>query len=167
MEFVMGSGGCPPGNYAMAEFVGTEDLENQYGKAIKLRWRIVGGPMDGQEATRICSPSLSQKSALGKLACQLKGAAISIGERFRFADFVGVRGSLIVEPTQTGGGRVAAFLRAPAASPPPAWGGMQSQPAWRPEAPQQPQPPQAPQPPLPQPTPQPTWGQPEQGTVRF
>jgi len=120
-EFTMGAGGVPAGSYPSAEFIGTEDYENEYGKAVRLKWRILGGEQDGQEATRICSPNMSAKSALGKLAVALKGGPIAIGETFRFTDYVGVRGSLIVEQTQSGGGRVSMFLRqtAPQASPPP------------------------------------------------
>ena len=52
----MAVGGVPAGTYPSAEFIGTEDFENDYGKALKLKWRILGGEFDGQEATRICSP---------------------------------------------------------------------------------------------------------------
>jgi hypothetical protein len=119
-EFTMTVGGVPAGTYPLAEFIGSEDFENNFGKAVKLKWRILGGECDGLEASRICSPNLTAKSALGKLAVCLKGGPIGIGERFRLADYVGCRGSLAVEATESGGGRVSVFLRqaGPQAAPP-------------------------------------------------
>jgi hypothetical protein len=119
-SYTMQPGGVPAGTYPEAVFLGTEGVNNQYGEATKLRFRIVGGQYDGQEATRICSPRLTPGGALGKLAVQLKGGPIAIGEAFSFASYIGTRGSVVVEATQGGGGRVSVFLRqaAPQASPP-------------------------------------------------
>jgi hypothetical protein len=115
MEFTMGTGGVPAGNY-FAEFVGAEPyLENaeKYGEGVALRFRILGGENDGAEASRICSAKLTPKSALGKFAVALKGSAIAVGEQFSFDAYKGVQGSLVAEPTEGGGTRVAYFLRQP------------------------------------------------------
>jgi hypothetical protein len=63
---------------------------------------------------------MTSGSALGKFATALKGGPVSIGERFSFANYVGVRGSLIVEPTTSGGSRVAIFIREQASAQPQA-----------------------------------------------
>jgi hypothetical protein len=113
MEFTVSSGGLPPGMYH-AQFVGADAYtENaaQYGPGVSLKFRVVGGDHDGEEATRICSAKLTPKSTLGKFAVALKGGAIASGERYNFANFVGVAGSIIVEATDTGGSRISTFLR--------------------------------------------------------
>ena len=113
MEFTMGAGGVPAGNY-YAEFVGvapfTENAE-RFGEGVLLKWRVIGGEQNGQEASRICSKKVSPKSNLAKFAVALKGAPILTGERFSLDAFVGVRGQIIVEPTESGGSRVNVFLR--------------------------------------------------------
>jgi hypothetical protein len=113
MEFVMKSGGIPVGNY-QAEFISAEPFEDnndKYGPGVLLRWRVIGGDHADEETSRIASAKLSPKSALGKLAVQLKGSKIESGERFQFDDFVGVKGLINVEETESGGTRVVTFLR--------------------------------------------------------
>lgn len=108
----MGGGSVPAGSYA-AEFAGASSWEGnpEYGPALQLRWRILSGDLEGQEATRIASKKLSPKSSLGKFALALKGGPIAAGEAFSFADYIGVRGLLVVESTDSGGSRVSAFIR--------------------------------------------------------
>ena len=109
----MGTGGLPPGAYT-AKFVSAEPYtENQekFGPGVSLKWRVVGGDHDGEEATRICSAKLTPKSTLGKFAVALKGGAIASGERYNFANFVGVTGTILVEATDNGGSRISTFLR--------------------------------------------------------
>jgi hypothetical protein len=113
MEFTMAAGSVPAGSY-FASFEGAEpyrENSDRYGEGVLLKFRIVGGAHDGGMASRICASKMSVGSALGKFAVALKGGPISIGERFSFASYIGVRGSLLVEPTQNGGSRVSAFIR--------------------------------------------------------
>jgi hypothetical protein len=121
MEFTMQSGGLPAGSYR-AEFVGAEpynDNADKYGQGVSLKWRVLEGQHAGNEVTRICSMKLTPKTALGKFAVAMKGGAIQTGERFSFASYIGVRGSLLVEATDNNGSRVAVFMRdaQPAAQP--------------------------------------------------
>ena len=41
-EFTMKLGGVPAGTYPQAEFIGSEDFSNNFGQAVKLKWRILG-----------------------------------------------------------------------------------------------------------------------------
>jgi len=138
MEFTMQSGGLPVGSYR-AEFVGAEAYrENveRFGEGVSLKWRVLDGEHAGGEATRICSAKMTQKTALGKFAVAVKGSAIATDERFSFAHYIGVQGSLLVESTDNGGSRVSVFLRdAPSAQPMP-----QTQSMAQPVAMPQPQP---------------------------
>ena len=113
MEFVMGSGGLAPGHYA-AEFLGAEEWHenaDKYGVGVALKFRVTSGAEAGAEASRIVSAKMTPKSALGKFAVAMKGAAIASGERFSFADYVGVTGAILVEPTDNGGGRITTFIK--------------------------------------------------------
>jgi hypothetical protein len=53
---------------------------------------------------------MSPKSTLGKFAASLAGGPIPTGSRFSFSSHVGRIGSLVVEPLDNGGSRVAMFL---------------------------------------------------------
>ena len=110
----MGSGGIPVGSYN-AEFMGEEpytENTDKYGEGVSLKWKVIGGEQDGEEAGRICSKKFSPKSNLAKFAAMLKGSKIERGEPFKFDDFVGARGSIIIEETDSGSTRVGTFLRA-------------------------------------------------------
>ena len=112
-SFVVSSGGVAPGAYGV-EFIGISNFEEhleQYGPAVMLRWRVLSGESAGAEPTRICSRKMSPKSTLFKFAVALRGAPLKAGERFAFDEVIGVRGTLIVEPTDSGGGRVSAFIK--------------------------------------------------------
>jgi hypothetical protein len=113
-EFTMGSGGVPAGSYS-AEFIGAEDFEDKngkgYGPALSLKWKILDGEHAGEIASRIAGKKLSPKSTLGKFAVALKGGQIASGEAFRLGDYIGLRGAILVEPTESGGTRVGAFIR--------------------------------------------------------
>lgn len=113
MEFVVSTGSLPVGVYA-AEFVGAEPYNenaDKYGPGVSLKFRVIGGQHDAQEVSRICGAKLSQKSALAKFAVGLKGGPIEAGERINFDNFKGARGSIIVQPTESGGTRIEAFMR--------------------------------------------------------
>ncbi|MEQ1904758.1 MAG: hypothetical protein ABL888_11275 [Pirellulaceae bacterium] len=113
MEFLVGSGGLPAGAY-QAVFVGAEAYnENveKYGPGVSLKFRVVGGEHNAEEASRICSAKLTPKSSLGKFAVALKGGPVIAGERFNFAAYVGTQGTILVEATDTGGSRISTFLR--------------------------------------------------------
>ena len=131
MQFTMGSGGIPAGTYPNSEFLGAESYrENleRYGEGVILRFRVLDGEHAGEETSRICSAKMSPKSALGKFAVALAGRAIAPGDSFDFARYIGTRGSLMVEATESGGTRVSLFLRqqqSPVATPMP----QDSQPA--------------------------------------
>ena len=163
-EFVMGAGSLPVGTYAV-EFLGGEafeDVEDKFGNAAKyrLKFRVLSGPLADQEASRICNRAMTPKSILAKFAVGLKGSAIAAGESFSFANYVGARGSIVSEPTEGGGSKIAMFLREqpamPQAQPMPApvqQPPMPRQSAPVPQAqPMQPQPVQVmpPQPPTPE-----------------
>jgi len=113
MEFVVSSGGLPVGVYN-AEFLGVEaynENADKYGPGVSLRFKVLGGQFDGQEVGRICGAKLSQKSTLAKFAVALKGGPIEAGERVNFDTFKGTRGSVIVQPTESGSTRIETFLR--------------------------------------------------------
>ena len=109
----MGSGGVPVGSYRAA-FIGTEKFDQnveKYGEGIALKWKVIGGEQDGAEASRICSPRLTPKSTFTKFATSLKGSKLEAGERFSFEKYIGLQGMLLVEETDSGSTRVAAFIR--------------------------------------------------------
>jgi len=113
MEFTVGSGGLPAGAYS-AQFVGAEpynENEEKYGPGVSLKFRVTAGEHVNEEASRICSAKLTPKSSLGKFAVALKGSAITAGERFNFAQFLGTQGTILVEQTDSGGSRISTFLR--------------------------------------------------------
>ena len=61
-KFAMSPGGVPVGSY-FGEFIGTEpftDNVDRFGEAIRLKWRVIGGPYDGLGGLveRIGSPRL-------------------------------------------------------------------------------------------------------------
>ena len=113
MEFVVTSSGVPAGSYR-GEFLGAEPYQKnmeKYGEGVLLRWRVIDGPHTGSEATCICSDKLRPKSKLGQFAIAIRGSDITQGERYSFATYVGVRGSLLVETLDSGGTKVSAFYR--------------------------------------------------------
>ena len=113
MELIVSSGGLPVGVYA-AEFLSAEPYDqnsDKYGPGVSLKFRVIGGQHDAQEVSRICGAKLSQKSALAKFAVGLKGAQIEAGERINFDHFKGVRGSIVIQQTESGGTRIEAFMR--------------------------------------------------------
>lgn len=121
LSFTMGSGGVPAGTYP-ARFAGiepyTENAE-KFGPGVSIRFVITEGESKGMEATRIVSQKLSPKSALAKFATAIKGSPIATGESFSFDPYVGAIGMIVVEPTESGSTRVAAFFRSPSAQPGP------------------------------------------------
>lgn len=113
LTFVVKSGGLPPGAYP-AEFLRAEPYEEhaeQYGPGVMLVWRVTSGEQAGAEVSRICSRKMSAKSTLYKFATALRGAPLEPGTTFSFTEVVGAKGTLILEPTDGGGGRVSAFIR--------------------------------------------------------
>ena len=93
MQFTMTSGGLPVGSYP-AKFMGVDKFEEnieKYGLGIILKFQVLAGEHEGEEASRICSAKLSPKSALTK--------------------FVGSTGSILVTETQSGATRIETFLR--------------------------------------------------------
>lgn len=115
MEFIVSSGGLPPGAYS-AQFVGAEPYtENQekYGPGVSLKFKVISGDHAGEEASRICAAKLTPKSSLGKFAVALKGSAIAVNESFNFSSYAGTNGTILVEQTENGGSRISTFLRNP------------------------------------------------------
>jgi len=114
-QFVVSSAsGVPVGSYN-ATFVGLEKYEenlDRFGEGALLKFKITGGDLKGQEASRICSKKFSAKSNLYKFAKALVGRDLVNGESFDFADQVGAKGMIIVEETEGGSTRVATFLKA-------------------------------------------------------
>lgn len=112
-SFTVASGsGVPAGSYN-ARFAGLDTYEenaDRFGEGIILRFAILSGDHKGEEATRICSKKFSAKSNLYKFAKALAGRDLEAGESFDFADFVGKKGMIVVEETDSGSTRVATFL---------------------------------------------------------
>jgi len=114
-QFTFSNGsGVPAGSYN-ASFVGiepyNENLEKGYGEGVLLRFKISSGEYKDAEATRVCSRKFSSKATLPKFAKALRGKDFESGERFDFADYVGTKGMIIVEATDSGSTRVATFLK--------------------------------------------------------
>ncbi len=113
-QFTFSNGsGVPAGSYN-ASFVGLEPYsENieKYGEGALLRFKISSGEYKDMEATRICSRKFSSKATLPKFAKALRGKDLEAGEKFDFADYIGTKGMVIIEPTPSGSTRVATFLR--------------------------------------------------------
>jgi hypothetical protein len=116
MKFTCEAGGVPPGAYR-AKFAGCKPFEqrtpNEYGPAVVLTWKVIGGQCDGQDAGRICGAKLTPQTVLGKFAAAVKGSPLQVGETFDFDRYVGRPGSLSVEATERGGSRVSAFIPDP------------------------------------------------------
>ena len=113
MRFTMQANtGIPVGNYS-AEFIGAEEFNNEsdYGPAVRLKFRVLDGPQVNSEVSRICSQTLSPKSNLYKFVRMLKGSDIEAGEEVDLQSYVGTRGMIVVEETDSGGTRVGSFLR--------------------------------------------------------
>lgn len=113
MKFTASTGGIPQGFYS-AEFFLIEEFDggqNDYGAAVVLRFRVIGGKFDGQECSRVCGAKLTPKAALTKFATSLKGSPLLPHEEFDFSKFYGVKGNIHVEATESGSSRVATFIR--------------------------------------------------------
>ncbi len=118
----VGQGGAPVGVHA-AQFVRAEHYESEdrpdLPPAIKLSWKILAGAHDGAEASRIVSTKTGPKANLPKFLKAFAGRDVQAGEQIDLESFYGLRGSVVVEETDSGGTRVATFLReapAPAAA---------------------------------------------------
>lgn len=114
-QFTFSNGsGVPTGSYN-AVFVGidpyNENLEKGYGEGVLLRFKISSGEHKDSEATRVCSRKFSSKATLPKFAKALRGKDFEAGEKFDFADYIGTKGMIIVEETDSGSTRVATFLK--------------------------------------------------------
>jgi hypothetical protein len=112
-QFTMGTGGLPAGSYPV-RFVRCEEYNEHkdlYGPAVRLVFAVQGGDHDGEEGFAVCSAKLTPKSKLSKFATGLKGAPIATGETFDFDDHSGTEGLIVVEPTDSGGGKVVSFIR--------------------------------------------------------
>ena len=114
-QFTFSNGsGVPAGSYN-ASFVGidpyNENLDKGYGEGILLRFKITSGEYKDTETTRICSTKFSAKSNLYKFGKSLRGRDLESGEKFDFANYIGTRGLIIVEATDSGSTRVATFLK--------------------------------------------------------
>ena len=110
---VSSASGVPSGSYN-ATFAGIEpysEHSEQYGEGVLLKFKISGGEHDGEEASRICSKKFSAKSNLFKFAKSLKGADLESGESFDFQDYIGTKGMIVVEETDSGSTRVSTFLK--------------------------------------------------------
>ena len=110
LSFTMGSGGIPVGSYA-AEFTSAEAIENDFGEAVKLTFKVIGGDEEGNETTRIVSQKLSPKSNLHKFVKAFKGGSIEPGEEIDLESYYGIKGMIIVEETDSGSTRVGQFLK--------------------------------------------------------
>ena len=106
--------GAVPADTYNGEFVSIEpyvDNLDRYGEGIRLIFKVIGGDHDGDRVSRICSKTFSVKSNLYRFAKSLAGRDLRPGEQFDFQDFIGTRGMMVVEETDSGAIRVASFLR--------------------------------------------------------
>lgn len=113
-EFTVSESGIPKGSYP-AIFQGIETYRGnveEYGEAIVLKFRIVSGDREGEEAWRFCSKKFTARSNLYKFAKSLIGRDLQRGDRFDFKDLIGTRGTILVEETDKGSTRVESFHRA-------------------------------------------------------
>jgi hypothetical protein len=107
------STGVPAGTY-LCEFVSITpftDNAERYDEGVLLAFRVIGGLHDGEAASRICSRKFSPKSNLYGFAQALAGRELQTGEAYDFADYVGTKGIIFVEKTESGSTRVASFLK--------------------------------------------------------
>ena len=114
MKFTVSQGSNVPVGHYNAAFAGVEPFSanaKEYGEGVLLNFEIVEGEHEGEIATRICSQKFSLKSNLYKFAKALAGRDLKPGEDFEFDDYIGAVGLLITEETESGGTRVASFMR--------------------------------------------------------
>ncbi len=110
---VSSASGVPAGSYN-ASFAGLEaytENSEKFGEGVLLKFKISSGEHRGEEASRICSKKFSAKSNLYKFAKAFRGNDLESGESFDFADYIGTKGMVIVEETDSGSTRVATFLK--------------------------------------------------------
>jgi hypothetical protein len=110
---VTSASGVPAGSYN-ASFAGLDafsENSDKFGEGVLLKFKITTGDRKGEEASRICSKKFSAKSNLYKFAKALRGSDLVSGESFDFADYIGAKGMIIVEETDSGSTRVATFLK--------------------------------------------------------
>jgi hypothetical protein len=113
-QFTVSESGVPAGPYS-ATFQGLEPFKenlDRYEEGCILRFVINSGDFKGREASRICSKRFSPKTNLYRFAKSLIGRDLQSGESFDFADFVGTKGMVVIEATDSGATRVATFLKA-------------------------------------------------------
>ena len=113
MQFEMGSGGVPAGQYEV-EFVSAtpwEEHADKYGPGTLFQFRVVGGDHDGVEVGRITGARLTPKSALAGILTGLRGSKIERGETVDPQDFVGRRYFAIVKETDSGSTRIESIVR--------------------------------------------------------
>lgn len=112
-QFTVTASGVPAGSYN-ATFLGLEaytDNAEKFGEGVLMKWKITSGEHKDSEASRICSKKFSLKTQLYKFAKALRGSDLENGESFDFAHYVGTKGMVIVEETDSGSTRVATFLK--------------------------------------------------------
>jgi len=110
MKFTMtASEGIPAGNYS-AEFIGFEELKNDYGLAVRLKWKVIEGKYAGAEPPAVCSQKLSAKTKLHKFVKAMKGNEITAGEEIDLRSYLGMKGLIVVVESESGATYVDAFL---------------------------------------------------------
>ncbi|MEO2035807.1 MAG: hypothetical protein ABGZ35_27335 [Planctomycetaceae bacterium] len=103
--------GIPVGGYS-AEYMGAEEfLSDDYGPGVRLKWKVLDGEHAGAEASRIVSQKLSPKSNLYRFVKSLKGSDIGAGEEVDLQSYVGIKGLIVVEETDSGATRVGSFMK--------------------------------------------------------
>lgn len=99
--------GVPAGSYT-GTFDGIQekdaDEERGYGPAVIWQFTIVGGPFDGQTATRITGATPTVKNACGKFLRAISGKQLAPGVPFDTDEAIGRRFHLIVVDAPSGNG---------------------------------------------------------------
>jgi hypothetical protein len=96
----MGSGGLADGQYSVELLKTTPrnvDQDDFCKEKLDITYRVLAGPLQGQEVIRTVNRRFTPKSNLAKLATSLKGVAIAPGESFDFAHYYGTRGILLLQ----------------------------------------------------------------------
>ena len=103
----------PVGQYAVIT-AAPELVDTEYGQKVRLAWTVTVGEHQGETASTLCGlpkGKLNPSHGLYQFVCAFLGRQPTEGEPIDFNSFVGMPGTVIVSPTQTGKGtKVTAFL---------------------------------------------------------
>jgi len=88
MQVTIKKPGVPPGNY-LARFSRIENVENQYGTAIRWVFTINSGPYTSKEISRFTTPDFTLTNAAGKMAEGVAGRKLEADEEIDLDQYFG------------------------------------------------------------------------------